>query len=384
MDGLEPLSADEERGEARQPGLQRSATTYQADRTHFESSAMQLNGQQTPSQATFTHARHLLLTASSPQSRKAFQLGSSDESDAETPGTRPTTASPAVLLNTPRRHRRTEIPSSQTPPSIHLSSSSHIPNHHDRLSPLQERSLNSCVAKSPSTTLSSPETSSGRHELDPTNWHSDTGEDPDVDIWTTRPILTPRKQRKSEVPIRKRQAVQKNDDDEARYSDSESEQPSHRSILAQESQDGHNTEDLEITDDGDVDAANMLTGTYDPMFQDTFDPTAAALERDASRFGQDATQSAAPVHPLRASQISTVMPTQRSRPGSSHEEMTLGEFQQPDTMAAADTTASASFPLPPCDELLMGSHRVETLGSDVSLPPPPSTFSARRDPESTM
>ncbi|KAF2208827.1 hypothetical protein CERZMDRAFT_101037 [Cercospora zeae-maydis SCOH1-5] len=410
LDDLVPLDVDEARSEACEPDLQSSATTRpkrdlsQAEGVHSESPAVETSRRQTTSQAIFSHARHLLLTASSPQSRKAFQLGSSDGSDAETPSTRPTTVSSVACLKTPQRHRRTEIPSSQTPPSIHLSRSGHISTHHDRLSPLQERNLNFCATIRSDTISCSSEDSSEVHEVDPTDWHNRTEEGFDLDTWTARPIFTPRKQKKSEVPICKGQVVQKYDDGKAGYSDSESDHgfdlidgsnldsPPKRSrgshvakpdgslyssVLAQESQAGNNTQDLEITEDNDVDAANMMTGTYDPMFQQTFDPTTAVLERDASRFDQDGTQSTTPVHQSRASQISTVMPTQRSRPGSS-QEMTLGEFEQTDTMT------SSSFPLPPCDESLTGSRKEETLGSDVSLPPPPSTFSARRDSESTM
>lgn len=402
--------SNEERGDKHQQERNSSAAMKpgtnmrQSEKKHFPSVDHVSRGK-TPSQATFDHARHLLSIASSPQSRQDLLFGSSDKSDDEAPSTRPTTASSAASLKTPQRPRRTEIPSSQTPSSIHLSRSGKNSTHQDRLSPLQERSINLQATEQLEHASHLLDDSLEGHELEQTTRHDEPEEDFGRGVWTARHIFTPRKHRRAEgLPPKKRasQGYENGIDDsgdsefdhaldgtiDERTLDTLSEGLQHasarlsrRSNLVQESQDGHHLEDEDIAEwrlgHSDVDGADIMTGAYDPMFQQTFDPITAALERDAGRFYRADTQSSAQMHHLRASQISTVMPTQHSRPGSSHE-TNLGESEQPGATAVVNTLASSPFPLPPCDESLKRLRREETQGTDVSLPPPPSTFSAER------
>ncbi|GIZ39907.1 hypothetical protein CKM354_000326900 [Cercospora kikuchii] len=415
-DSTEPADLDvspesnDERGEMHQQERESSAAMkpetklHQSERKHFPS-VDHLSRGKTPSQATFDHARHLLSIASSPQSRQDLLFGSSDKSDDEVPSTRPTTASSAASLKTPQRPRRTEIPSSQTPSSIHLSRSGKNSTHQDRLSPLRERSINLQTTTQPEHAPHLLDDSFEGHELEQTTRHDEPEEDFGRGVWTARHIFTPEKHRRAKGLSPKKRASQDYETGIDDSGDSESDHPldgtidertrdtlpeglphasarfSRRSTLVQESQDGYHLEDEDIAEwrlgNSDVDGADIMTGAFDPMFQQTFDPINAALERDAGRFYQADTPSSAQMHYLRASQISTVMPTQHSRPGSSHE-ATLGESEQPGTTAVVNTLASSPFPLPPCDESLKRLRREETQGTDVSLPPPRSTFSAER------
>lgn len=87
---------------------------------------------------------------SKPIKRARFALSS----DAETETTRPMTADSTshLMLKTPRT-TRTEVPSSVTPESIHLSTHSTSLKHDYRRSPLKERSANSNCLKSPNPVI---------------------------------------------------------------------------------------------------------------------------------------------------------------------------------------------------------------------------------------
>ncbi|KAI5369365.1 hypothetical protein Slin15195_G002420 [Septoria linicola] len=272
--------------------------------------------EKTGQDGTLDHAEYLLSIASSQQSRQPLHLGSSDNERASA---RPTPASSTKAYKTPQKPRRTVVPSSETPSSIHLSDEKTARSPCTQRSPLKELSNNVQSRKQHSRTSKQSQAhpsqlhSTQRRLTQQENEQSDALNDIKIsklDFAARRPA------RAGTRTLQRVTTIQDSEDDEpgdldliddAVHFDPEEQQdwlapgrPTRslrRTTTVQESQLESEAEGLEpeTTAASGLFEADNMPATYDPMFQQTFDPVSMALERDATRFGRSNTQFTAHV-----------------------------------------------------------------------------------------
>lgn len=249
---------------------------------------------------TFDYAEHLLSITSLARSSKILRLGSSD---VKGPSTRPMSAgsATATAFATPRKNRRTVVPSSETPSSLQLSRHKEYSGDFYQQSPLKERSSNITPAKQSNPFFPERSRCPTQKLFETLTQDVDDSSMGDA-AWSARLAFTPRK---PATPVsrslQRATTIQDSQDDDdldlitsksasateanrvrqKTSLDSEPMRSPKRTTTVQDSQAQSDVEDLE---------AECEQCDYDPRFQQTFDPVIAALERDAARFGRSDTQ----------------------------------------------------------------------------------------------
>lgn len=233
---------------------------------------------------TFDYAEHLLSIASSARYPTALNSASSD---VGSPSTRPTSAGSGMAFVTPRKPRRTVVPSSETPSTLYLSRQTSYTDLVCQSSPLTERSTNTASAKQ-------------RDPLPAAKGRCQTPENLETLGLKVEGDGVHEAARNSARTLQRATTIQDSDDDNIDIHDFESPsaEDAHRerqknvpisrpmphlrwATTIQESQAGSEAEEL---------AAGSQQDDYDPIFQQTFDPVMTALDRDAARFGRSDTQ----------------------------------------------------------------------------------------------
>lgn len=272
-------------------------------------------------------------------------------SDAGDGSTRPSTADSKATLQTPKKARRTEVPSSQTPSSAILSVHKTWKNREYDASPLKGHSNSPMpLKKSPRSQTSSPSKRMLRHmESNISYCDATPSGDAKSELWKAELVSSPRRKYNSApatgtaaAPIARRLArsttVQDSQDevdlapmerslkrittvqDSQSESDlevcgsnndqddeteltvmlevSDKERPEMHTTVDEPQIDttqprGSSLQDYEHDDKMEIDAEEGLAHEYKytaSLQQQTYDPVSAALDRDAARFGRGATQ----------------------------------------------------------------------------------------------